>query len=810
MIMNPISRSTLNRFAIAALVGSIAAPLAAAAAHATLTGHVRDDQGKPLPGSRIRLENPVSGYRQAVSSDAQGRFTLFNIPFNDYHLEVLAPGFQELHRDLELRNSLPVNLALTLRPQGAVVAVEEVLSLVEGHPSVHLDIDRSTIDRIPSAVQSRALENILLATPGFVANDNGRFHFRGSHGQLTWVVDGVPLSDHTHATHSNSMDPAQVESMEVITGGISAEYGGKPVAVVHMTTKSGLGTEGGFAGEVSTGLARFDTFEAGFGARGGGDRFGWFVTGAGSGTDRFLDPVDFRNFHNHGSTGRLFARFDWVFGDSDTLRVSFSGGRTQRDVVNLASQQEAGMNQRFDTRDANLSLGWTHLFSPRQSLDASFYLRRATVRLDPTRRLDPGFGEGGPDFPVWATQDRSLENQGMQLAFNQRLGTDSSLRAGLQYVAFPIQEAFQLAITSDAYVTDPDSPLFAYTPAGGGNIWTFATRLRPSLASAYVQTDLHAGDLFLALGLRYDAWTFRGQRDTGLQPRIGASWRFPATGTVLRASYDRLFITPDRENLGLSSSHEAAELGEEEEGHDHGSHQVRPEVQDAWSVGLEQQFGRWGRLSFEYWARTGRNAADVEQFLNTGAEFPIALARGFFRGWNLRLDLLPVQGFSAYLSLGRTRAMVEGPVTGGLEVHAGHEEEHTPTGRFPIDHDQKLSAQLGLRFERGNGWLQAIGRYDSGLVAGDPEDAVGNPDLAFGLPHIRYDNGDAVWRVEPRTIWNLGAGWKIRLGPKKQLVLSTDLLNAFDKATLYNFLSHRGGTHVYPPRTWAVRAKFQF
>lgn len=779
------------------------------ASNATLTGQVRDDQGRPVPRARIRLDSPVSGYRQAVVADAQGRFTLYNIPYNDYHLEVLAPGFQDVHRDLELRSSLPVDLALTLKPQGAEVAVEEVLSLVEGHPSVHLDIDRSTIERIPSAVQSRAMENLLLATPGFVANDNGRFHFRGSHGQLTWVVDGVPLSDHTHATHSNSMDPAQVESMEVITGGISAEYGGKPVAVVHMTTKSGLGTPGGFAGEASAGLARFGTFEAGFGARGGGDRFGWFVTGAGSGTDRFLDPVDFRNFHNHGTTGRLFSRFDWILGESDTLRLSFSGGRTDRDVVNLASQQEAGMNQRFATGDANLSLGWTHLFSPRQSLDASIYTRRATARLDPTRGLEPGFAAGGPDAPVWAAQDRRLENQGVQLAFNQRLGTDSSLRAGLQYVAFPLQETFRFAITSDAFVTDPDSPLFAYTPAGGGQVWSFAERLRPSLASAYVQSDLHAGNLFLALGLRYDAWTLRGQRDTGLQPRIGASWRVPSTGTVLRASYDRLFITPDRENLALSSSHEAAELGEAEPGHDHAVHQVRPEVQDAWSAGLEQQFGRWGRLSFEYWVRTGRNTADVEQFLNTGAEFPIALARGHFRGWNLRMDLVPVQGFSAYLSLGRTRALVEGPVTGGLEVHAGH-EEHEPEGRFPIDHDQKLTAQAGLRFEREAWWLQAIGRYDSGLVAGDPDEAEGNPDLAFGLGHIRYDAGDGVWRVEPRTTWNFGAGVKVGLGRGRQLMLSADLLNAFDKATLYNFLSHRGGTHVFPPRTWAVRAKVQF
>ncbi|MBK7294876.1 MAG: TonB-dependent receptor plug domain-containing protein [Holophagaceae bacterium] len=151
------------------------------------------------------------------------------------------------------------------------------------------------------------MESILLATPGFVADENGRFHFRGSHGQMTYVVDGIPVSDQLHATFSNSLDPSQVESLEVITGGISAEYGGKPVVVVNVTTKSGLGTPNGFEGEVSLGAARFRTAEAGFNARGGTASFGWFVSGAANESDRFLDPVNFENLHNHGRTGRVFS-----------------------------------------------------------------------------------------------------------------------------------------------------------------------------------------------------------------------------------------------------------------------------------------------------------------------------------------------------------------------------------------------------------------------------------------------------------------------------------------------------------------------
>jgi hypothetical protein len=36
------------------------------------------------------------------------------------------------------------------------------------------------------------------------------------------------------------------------------------------------------------------------------------------------------------------------------------------------------------------------------------------------------------------------------------------------------------------------------------------------------------------------------------------------------------------------------------------------------------------------------------------------------------------------------------------------------------------------------------------------------------------------------------------------------LLNAFDKKGLYNILSVNGGTHVIPPRRFAVRAQVNF
>ncbi len=777
--------------------------LAAAAGSGLVTGRVVDDQGRPVAGATLILSNPVSGYRQKALSDAKGAFVFQNVPFNTYHLDTQATGLLPGHLDIDVHSQLPLVVPVALKPEGAVVVVEENLRLVEDHPSTHLDIDKSAIERTPAAVQSRAMESILLATPGFVADENGRFHFRGSHGQMTYVVDGIPVSDQLHATFSNSLDPSQVESLEVITGGISAEYGGKPVVVVNVTTKSGLGTLNGLEGEASFGVARFRTAEAGFNARGGTDSFGWFVSGAASESDRFLDPVNFENLHNHGRTGRLFSRFDWILGSQDTLRFSLSGGRTERQVANLASQQARGQDQRAATSDASASLAWAHLFSARQSLEASVFFRASRAELKPGEALADGFTAGGHlDYPYWAKQDRTLDNRGLQVAFTQRWGRENLTKVGFQRIAFPIHERFDFAITDDALAAGSGDPLYPYTPAGGGNIFRFDGRLRPTLTSAFIQNDLHLGALFLALGLRHDAYAVDDVSDNQLQPRLGLSYRFDATGTVLRASYDRLMILREHENLALSLSQQAWDLGPNA-----GTPRqpLRPEHQDSRSYGIEQQLGKAGRVMLEYWEKQSRNAGDNAQFLNTGVLFPVGADRGIFRGMNLRVDLVPVKGWSGYLSLGRTRAIFQAPLVGGLQLAA---PEAAPGERFLIDHDQKLSAQAGLVYERDGFTVQVIGRHDSGLVARDPAQVAGNSDYAFGAGYIRKDS-EGTWRIKPRTTWDLGLArqWKLSTG---RLTLGVDLLNATDEKGLYNFLSTFGGTHVIPPRTLAAHVKVAF
>ncbi|HEY0782105.1 MAG TPA: hypothetical protein VGE98_06620, partial [Thermoanaerobaculia bacterium] len=355
--------------------------------------------------------------------------------------------------------------------------------------------------------------------------------------------------------------------------------------------------------------------------------------------------------------------------------------------------------------------------------------------------------------------------------------------------------------------------LAAYDLTRGGGLFDFAASRTGQYSAAYAQDTLRWQNLTANLGVRYDHNKLF-ESESQVEPRLGLAYYIEATKTVLRASYDRMFITPEYENILLSSSAAAASL-------------VPPDVQqsnqlgfgrlfnvserhDSYNAGLQQGVGRGLRLDVSWWKRSVQNAADQDQFFNTGIVFPLNFKGGDLSGWNARLDAGPYQGVRGYLSLGHVRAIYKPPFVGGLFLDSGALDSLTG-GPFVIDHDQDLQEQLGLFWDiPGSGfWLGVTQRYDSGLVtdAGTLAGVLASPDTAYAAPYIRF--ADDPQRVKARTIWNFSVGARLQqYGLPFEVQL--DLLNATDTKGLYNFQSVFGGTHVVPPRMIAGRIRYVF
>ena len=785
----------------------------AVGASGVVQGRVLGPDGTPLAAVLVQLRNDISGFKADATTGRDGGFHFFNVPFNPYELHVEVQGFAPVHKSLDVRTSIPRDVEIKLdlpavTESVSVMAEPTAAQLETDNTTSHIDIDKSFIQRAPAAVPMRAMEEIVTSTPGFALDENGRYHFQGAHSQSEFVIDGQTIADQTGVTFSNSIDPGIAQSMEVIYGNVPAEFGEKVGAVINMTTKSGLGSP--FKGTVIGSFATFDTYQGGFSMGGGTQEFGVFASVNAAGSDYFTDAPNPDNLHNDGDTQRAFVRLDAASpGFGNAFRLSALLGRTDRDVPNRYSQEDAGQADRVETYDQNYNLGWQDILSASTVLDVTAYARLARFTLYPS----------AGDTPITADSNRSLDNFGITPSFTWTTGIHE-IKAGGVFKAYPISELFRFGITDPTF-NDPSSPdynpnIAPYDLTRGGTHFEFADTSTDKYYAAYVQDQIRWNNFTANVGVRYENNNLP-TTNVLFSPRIGLAYYLPSTGSVLRATYSRILYTPEFENILLSSSAAAAAIVppavQDSRPLGGGVLRVQSERQNAYTVGLQQALGSKVRLDFDYWWRDSKNAGDQDQFLTTGIVFPISFASGHYQGWDLRLDLAPTAGFRGYVSAGHVHAIYDPPPAGGLFLDQGSVDAITGDP-FLIDHDQKLQIQAGVYYDVGKTglWLGGNVRYDSGLVTdADPAELLQDPDNAFAAPYVQVNSGTELDpnRVKPRTVADFQVGYDLaKFGVPVQLQFM--ILNAFDTKGVYNILSVFGGTHVIPPRRFVGQALFTF
>ena len=772
---------------------------------ASLHGRVTDSSGAIVPGAALVLENQTAGFRLEKTSAEDGSFVFTNLPLAAYRLRAEHPGFDSLTQEAPLRSIVPVELIVVLTIAGTrtSITVGAEAPLIDTESSAtYAQINQAEIDRIPTGAGARGLEAALARFPGFAKNANGAIHPRGAHNQMTFVVDGMPISDQLNGAFANTLDPSVAQTVELFTGNISAEYFGKVGAVANITTRTGLGAGRRFIGNTTFEAAQFDLLSQTTQVAGERGKWGYSASTTTMKSNRFLDQVSLDNLHNDGNSQRGFARVDYQASPKDTLRLTMMTGRSSFELANLRSQQAMRQDQRQRLGDVSMTLGWVRSLSPHATLDANASYRTALAQLRPS----------AGDLPITASQARHLTTINLGLHANY-LTSRHNLRVGGDLQRYPVSENFSFGITSPDF-NDPLAPnynpnLHAHDLTRGGSMFQFSAKTTGQLGGAFLQDNIRFGRLTMALGLRYDQYRFLVNASQW-QPRIGVAYAIKETGTVFRASYNRTFQTPPNENLLLSASTAAARLAPPAVQQKLGSApaQIRPERQNVFEAGLQQALGRHLTFNGAFYHKNAVDQQDNNNFLNTGVIFPITLKSIRVNGAEARLTLLPIHGFSANISATHSRSISTPPFTGGLFL--GNEAvDALSQGPFVIDHDQFLSLHVSAQYNDARGWwIAPTVRYDSGLVANpsDPAQVAADPDYADLLPYVRL--GGVTARVAPRTITDLVFGYT---PPEKhRWEVSANIANVFDTTALFNFQSIFVGTRVVAPRTVGVRLRLFF
>ena len=869
-------------FFLNAIFLSLPAVAQAGAASGTITGTVTDPTGAVVPGATVTIENPLSQYERATNTDSSGGFQFTNVPFNSYHLTVGMTGFNSLAKDIEVRATTPVIVPVTLTVGAAATTVEVTSQdLVNSAANMDTDIDRRSFAKIPLESQSSGLSSLVtLSTPGVTSDSNGMFHGLGDHAENSFSIDGQPITDQQSKAFSNQLPDSAVQSMQVIEGAPPAEYGDKTSLVIQVTTRSGQGDTKP-TGQIYTSYGSFGTVAGGLDLGYGEQNWGNFLSVNGLNTGRFLDAPEFSVFHDKGNEQNIFDRVDYTINQANSLHLNLNYSRSWFQTpntydnlnfggVNLAGAPVTGpTDQRSKIGTFDIAPSYIRVLSPSSVWNLGAYLRKDNYHY---YRSHVPLADLGPVQQQSIGQDRSLTNAGLHTDLSWVRGVHN-VNFGLEYNQTPLAESDALGIVDPGYLDSlgcmsgsasdtptgpPCTTLLPYDLTRGGGFYDFRGHTDIKELALYVEDQITAGNWHFNLGIRGDV--YNGLADaTQAEPRLGGSYTFKRTNTVLRMSYARTLETPFNENLVLSSRGcldpvvnpllgcQASNSGA-----------LSPGYRNEYHVGLQQVFGPHVVVSGEYIWKYTNNAYDFSVLGNTPITFPIEWDKSKIPGFALRANLTPVHGFSAYVVMSSVAARFVPPQAGGAGATVGQ------TGLpFRIDHDERFNQTSHLQYQipgKHMPWYSMNWRFDSGEVAGavpcynplsnDPNSACGDTSILLnGQPAVDLSGLDAdeefeaglecngqkatptqglpaaclaseyksdlvhipaPWtgnndrnppRIQPRSLFDMSLGEdNLFHGDRYKWSAQITAINVTNKYALYNFLSTFSGTHYVTPR----------
>ncbi len=827
----------------------------------TLKGTVKDASGAPVPSVTVELSNAVSGFTLGTRTGTDGSFLINNIAPNTYRLATSLSGFQTQTRDLAIRSAVPIilNIQLEIAGQQTSVTVEAAGgNLVENKVTASDTVDRQLLAELPATSADSGLNDaIIYTTPGVAADSNGFFHPLGDHAQVTYVIDGQPISDQRNKVFSTSIPANAIQSMEVVSGSPPAEYGDKTSLVINAMTRSGLGQKP--SGSFVTNYGSFGTIGEEATLSLGGPRWGNFIAMNSERTGRFLDTPEFWPMHDIGNTGTFFDHLDFQPNGRDALHLNLMAARNWMQVPNTYDQPF--QDQRQKVVSFNIAPGYQRSIDAHTLLSVNAFFRRDQVDYYPSR--DPF-----DDSPATLAQGRFLTNFGLHADLSGVRGRHN-WKAGLQATQTRLDESFSLGITDPSYnspclnggaltagIIDPSqcgalglalnpgflSSLLPYDLTRGGQLYVFRGKANINQVAFFGQDSITLGDLTLNFGLRFDDYDGL-THGNGFEPRGGFSYLIKATKTVIRGGYTHTIETPTNENLVVSSSTGSGGLASNLF---KGTAQQEPIAlgsRNQYDAGIQQGLGKWVLLDVSYFRKYTRNAFDFDALFSTPITFPIGWKQSKLDGVSARISSIDIRGLRVYATMGHANARFFGPENGGIIFNS-----NLTVGAYRQDHDQVYQQNVNVHYQRAkNGWgTDFIWRYDSGLVVGavndladalaltaDQQSAIGlycgseqatlshriatcsSPVYGATRINILAPGAENPDRNPPRTksrnIFNLSVGTdNLFRSERVRTILRFTVSNLTNKEALYNFLSPFSGTHWVEPRTYQVRLGWAF
>ncbi|RXH58839.1 TonB-dependent receptor [Granulicella sibirica] len=893
---------SLRSFFFLALLAISAGFALAQGTSGSVTGTVTDSTGAVIPDTSVQIANPVSGFTRKATTDASGVFHFYNIPFDRYRLTATSSGFDAKTQNVAVNSVVPMVVAvqMTIAGSSTEVTVDAGADLTENDSTFHTDIDRAIIDKLPLESASSQLSSLVtLSSPGVAADSNGLFHGLGDHAENSFSLDGQPITDQQSKVFSNQIPADAVQSLEVIDGAPPAEYGDKTSLVIKVTTRSGQGVTKP-TGEISTSYGSFGSADVSGNLAFGTKNFGNFIAVSGLNSGRFLDPGEFAVLHDKGNLINFFDRVDYQFSDVSSVHTNLQYTRSWFQTPNSYDTLNVGAtdpitgalvgqaDQRSKIETYLFAPTYTRTISNEAVLNFAPYFRRDSYQYYPSKNP---FADLGPIQQETVGQQRSLLNAGVHSDLSYSKGVNNIKIGGMYQQTF-LRENDQIGLVdptlnspcldangnplpgtaNPATCANPNpnfNPiLLPYDLTRGGGTYSYHGQTDVKQLAFYAQDQVTIGNFLMNAGMRGDIYNGLAiQRQA--EPRLGLSYNFKKTNTVIRASYARAQETPFNENLVLSSTgctNAVIQAVFETLGTCQPA-PFNPGFRNEIHAGIQQGIGKHFVIGGDYIWKYTHNAYDFSVLGATPITFPIEWHNSKIPGFAARANLTEVKGFSAFVVMSSVAARFFNPQVGGVGATVGR------AGGLPfrIDHDERFNETTHIQYAlpfRKSLWYGFNWRYDSGLVAGaapcynvlgaNSGCAAGSITLANGQPGIDLsgltadeqfqaglicngvkatptsgftscaatqltskllsipapnteDDDRNPPRIAPRSLFDMVLGDDNLFNTDKHRISARiTAVNVTNKYALYNFLSTFSGTHYVSPRTVTAQVSYSF
>ena len=231
-------------FALSVLATVLAAPAAWAQGIQTgvLSGIVRDQQDLPLPGATVRATSPaLQGERTAVT-DAIGAYIIRGLPPGNYTVRFQFTGTSDQVQEIAVPLGGVAELDATLRLAGLQEAVQVLAESTPPALAVTQTSTNFTAEMVNVLPVGRRPFEIAELAPGVTDNtpNVGQLAVGGGFAfDSIFLIDGVDTNDNLFGTSNGLFIEDAILETQVLTAGISAEYGRFGGGVVNVITKSG-------------------------------------------------------------------------------------------------------------------------------------------------------------------------------------------------------------------------------------------------------------------------------------------------------------------------------------------------------------------------------------------------------------------------------------------------------------------------------------------------------------------------------------------------------------------------------------------